>query len=229
MTVALRPFLNPKLRNAILNVRAELDQVIDEVNKDVLLFAGQSQAAKDKARTVLANFRQFIEDNKDQIEALTILYSRPYRAGLRYRQVKELAEAITRPPVAAPLERLWRAYELVEPEKVKGAGGRQLVDVVALVRHALDPNLPLVPVGTTVEGRYREWLTRQEAGGLTYTAEQRKWLDAIKDHIASSLRIEQDDFDDVPFSAFGGLGKAYELFGEQLGQILEAMNEGLAA
>ncbi len=229
MTAALRPFLKPTLRRAILDIRAELDQVIDEVNKDVLLFAGQSQAAKEKARTVLANFRQFIEDNKDQIEALAILYSRPYRAGLRYSQVKELAEAVKRPPVAAPLERLWRAYELVEPEKVKGQGGRQLVDVVALVRHALDPALPLVPIGATVEERYQDWLARQAAAGLTYTAEQRKWLDAIKDHIASSLRIEQDDFDDVPFSAFGGLGKAYELFGEQLGQMLEAMNEGLAA
>ena len=108
-------------------------------------------------------------------------------------------------------------------------GGKQLVDVVALVRHALDPNSALVPVGMTVEERYQEWLGRQAAAGLTYTAEQRKWLDAIKDHIASSLRIEQDDFDDVPFNGLGGLGKAYELFGEQLGSILEAMNEGLAA
>ncbi len=232
MAEALKPFHNPKLRKAVLDIKAELDQaaqVIDEVNKDVLLFAGQSQGAKDKAKTVLSNFRQFIEDNKDEIEALQILYSRPYRSGLRYRQVKELAEALKRPPLAAPLDRLWRAYQLVEPEKVKGVGGKQLVDVVALVRHALDRNLPLVPVGMTVEERYQEWLGRQASAGLKYTAEQRKWLDAIKDHIASSLRIEQDDFDDVPFSGLGGLGKAYELFGEQLGSILEAMNEGLAA
>jgi len=229
MAEALKPFHNHKLRKAILDVKAELEQVIDEVTKDVLLFAGQSQAAKDKAKTVLSNFRQFIEDNKDEIEALQILYSRPFRSGLRYRQVKELAEALKRPPLAAPLERLWRAYELVEPDKVKGVGGKQLVDVVALVRHALDPNSTLVPVGMTVEERYQEWLAQQAAAGLMYTAEQRKWLDAIKDHIASSLRIEQDDFDDVPFNGLGGLGKAYELFGEQLGKILEAMNEGLAA
>ena len=229
MATALKPFHNPKLRDAILGIKASLEQVIDEVTRDELVVAGHSETAKQKAQTILANFRQFIEDHKDEIEALQILYSRPYRAGLRYRQVKELAEAVKRPPVAAPLERLWQAYEAVEPEKVKGHGGRQLVDVVALVRHALDPNSPLVPVGMTVEERYQQWLARQAETEVTFSAEQRKWLDAIKNHIASSLHIEQDSFDDLPFNQMGGLGRAYELFGENLGGILEALNEGLAA
>ena len=34
----------------------------------------------------------------------------------------------------------------VEPDKVKAHGGKQLVDVIALVKHALDPNTPLAPV-----------------------------------------------------------------------------------
>lgn len=229
MQEALKPFHNPKLRGAILAVKAALEQVIDEVTKDQLTFAGHSKAAKEKARTILANFRQFIEEHKDEIEALKILYSRPYRAGLRYRQVKELAEAIRRPPVAAPLERLWQDYEAVEPERVKAHGGKQLVDVVALVRHAIDPKLPLVPVGMTVEGRYQEWLAQQSQAGVAFTVEQRKWLDAIKDHIANSLRIEQDDFGAVPFNQLGGLGRVYELFGDRLGGILEELNERLAA
>ena len=56
---------------------------------------------------------------------------------------------------------------------------------------------------------------------MTFTAEQRQWLDAIKDHIASSLSIEQDDFEDVPFNQIGGLGKAYELFGDTLPRSLK--------
>jgi type I restriction enzyme, R subunit len=229
MGEALKPFHNPKLREAILAAMAALEQVIDEVSQDRLDFAGHSKAAKEKARTILSNFRQFIEDNRNEIEALTILYSRPYRAGLRYRQVKELAEAVKRPPVAAPLERLWQAYEAVEPDKVKAHGGKQLVDVVALVRHALDPNSPLVPVGMTVEERYQGWLARQADAGVTFTPEQRKWLDAIKNHIASSLHIDQETFDDLPFNQMGGLGRAYELFGDGLPGILEELNERLAA
>ena len=128
------------------------------------------------------------------------------------------------------LERLWQAYESLEPDKGEGAWRpKQLVDVVALVRHALDPSLPLVPVGMTVEERYQGWLARQAAAVVTFTAEQRRWLDAIKNHIASSLHIEQDNFDDLPFNQMGGLGRAYELFGDGLSSILEEMNEGLAA
>ncbi|MFL5909274.1 MAG: type I restriction-modification enzyme R subunit C-terminal domain-containing protein, partial [Gaiellaceae bacterium] len=161
--------------------------------------------------------------------ALKVLYSRPYRAGLRYGQVKELAAAIQKPPHQLHPERLWQAFEAVEPDKVKGHGGKQLVDVIALVRHALDPDTPLAPVLLTVEERYQQWLADQEKAGAKFTPEQRRWLDAIRDHIANSLSIEQDDFESVPFSQIGGLGRAYELFGERVPEILEDLNTRLAA
>lgn len=228
MRDALRPFLNDNLRKAILAARDSF-QVIDKTTQDSLLRAGFDASALEKARTMLTSFRQFIEDHKDEIEALKVLYSRPYRAGLRYGQVKELAAAIQNPPHQLNAERLWQAFEAVEPDKVKGHGGKQLVDVIALVRHALDPDTPLAPVVSTVEERYRQWLADREKAGAKFTPEQRRWLDAIKDHIANSLSIEQDDFDGVPFNQIGGLGRAYELFGEKLAGILEDMNASLAA
>jgi type I restriction enzyme R subunit len=226
---ALKTFHNPKLREAILSARQELIQVIDESTPDDLVRAGFDAAALDKARSMLTSFRKFIEDHKDEIEALKVLYSRPYRAGLRYRQVKELAAAIQRPPHSLHPERLWQAFEAVEPDKVRGHGGKQLVDVIALVRHALDPNTPLAPVGLTVEERYGQWLAEQAAAGAAFTPEQRQWLDAIKDHIASSLSIEADDFEGMPFNQLGGLGRAHELFGDKLNAIMDELNLRLAA
>ena len=99
-----------------------------------------------------------------------MLYSRPRRAGLRYGQVKELAAAIQRPPNNLHPERLWQAFEAVEPERVRGHGGKKLVDVIALVRHALDPDTTLAPVMLTVEERYQRWLLDQEAAGAKFTA-----------------------------------------------------------
>jgi type I restriction enzyme, R subunit len=231
---ALKTFQNPRLREAILSVRRSLDQVIDEQTPDVLLKAGFSEEALLKARTMLTSFKQFIEDNKDEIEAIRILYSRPYRAGLRFKHIKELATKLNQPPFYVDpsrpesLVRLWQAYELVEPAKVKGKGGKHLVDVIALVRHAIDPSTPLAPMGMTVEERYTEWLSEKAKAGITFTADQKKWLDAIKDHIASSLAIEQDDLEEVPFNTIGGLGRAYELFGDRLAPILDELNMRLA-
>ena len=127
------------------------------------------------------------------------------------------------------LLRLWQAYEVVEPTQVRGKGGTQLVDVIALVRHAIDPNTPLAPVGMTVEERYRQWMAEKQTAAITFTADQRKWLDAIKDHIASSLAIEREDLEEVPFNTIGGLGRADELFGDKLDGILDELNMRLAA
>ena len=86
-----------------------------------------------------------------------------------------------------------------------------------------------MPVADQVEASYREWLAEKEHIGQIFTAAQRKWLDAIKDHIASSLRIERHDFEDVPFNQWGGLGGVYRVFGEDLGAVLAELNERLAA
>lgn len=235
MAAALRAFHNPSLRGAILAAKQSLEQVIDEQTPDQLLRAGFDARALEKAKSMLTSFRQFLEENKDEIEALQVLYSVPYRAGLKFRHVKELAAKLNQPPFFVDpkrpesLSRLWQAFEVVEPNKVRGQGGRQLVDVIALVRHAIDPNMPLAPVGMTVEERYQQWMADKQQAGVAFTADQQKWLDAIKDHIASSLAIEQDDLEEVPFNAIGGLGRAYELFGERLGTLLNELNQQLVA
>ena len=229
MQDALKPFHNPKLRETVLGIRRSLEQIIDETTKDELVRAEYDPKALEKAKSLITTFKQFIEDNKDEIEAIRVLYSRPYRAGLRYRHVKELAAAIQKPPLSVNPIRLWQAYQAVEPEAVKGSGGKQLVDVIALVRHAIDPNQPLCPIGMTVEERFQQWIEEQQAAGAEFTSEQRQWLVAIRDHVASSLSIDQDDFEYAPFSQFGGLGKAHELFGDKLPEMLEELNARLAA
>ncbi|MFO0836921.1 MAG: DEAD/DEAH box helicase family protein [Phycisphaerae bacterium] len=235
MAEALKPFQNPKLRNTILRVKTAAEQILDEINRDTLLRAGFDAAALEKARSVVTSFKQFIEDNKDQIEALRILYSRPYRAGLRYGQVKDLAQKLGVPPFYVDARkpetvgRLWQAFEAAEPDRVKGKGGKQLVDLIALVKHALDGATPLVPVEDVVEQRYAAWLAEKAKAGITFAPPQRKWLDAIKDHIAASLAIDAEALEDVPFKQMGGLGAAYEVFGESLPTLLSEMNERLVA
>jgi len=45
----------------------------------------------------------------------------------------------------------------------------------------------------------------------------------------AAISIEPEDLDLTPFNQRGGLGKAHQLFGEQLLKLLDELNEVLAA
>ena len=176
----------------------------------------------------MESFKQFIEENRDELTAIQILYSKPYgQRHLTYQEVRQLAEAIEKPPYRLTTAELWRAYEHLDQLKVKGAGpDKLLTDIISLVRFAIDDTATLEPYKETVDRRFQEWLNNQEK---EFSEEQMAWLEMIKDHIATSLRIEIDDFEYTPFQAKGGAIKMYQLFGDALDTILETLNEGLAA
>ncbi len=87
-----------------------------------------------------------------------MLYSRPYAERLTFGEIKELANAIKRPPYQWTPERLWHAYEMLDGSKVHGSGGKMLTDIVALVRFALEQEAKLVPFHDQVEQRFEGWL-----------------------------------------------------------------------
>ena len=87
----------------------------------------------------------------------------------------------------------------------------------------------LAPFADSVSERFNEWLRDKAKAGAAFTPEQLAWLNLIRDHIATSLSIEPEDLDLSPFNQRGGLGKAHQLFGEQLPELLDELNEALAA
>ena len=76
---------------------------------------------------------------------------------------------------------------------------------------------------------FSDWLAEQEKLGRTFTPEQMEWLRMLKDHVVSSYHIEIDDLDYTPFDSKGGKGKMYQLFGAEMNEIIEELNEILAA
>ena len=225
---ACKPFDNPDVRNALVELKRQQEQTIDTVSQDRLLSSGFDQEAKTRAEQRVASFKQFIEGNRDELTAIQIIYSRPHgQRHLTDQQVRQLAQAIKKPPYQFTTEELWRAYERLDRSKVKGSGpDKLLTDIISLVRFAIGETATLEPYKETVDRRFQEWLNNQED---SFSQEQMAWLEMIKDHIATSLRIEMDDFENIPFQAKGGAIKVYQLFGDALDTILEALNEGLAA
>ena len=220
---------NPELREKLIDVRRSYEQVIDEASKDRVISGEYSKDAADRARAQTESFRQFIEDNKDEITALQILYSQPYSGGLTYTDIKELAQAIGRPPHRWTPEALWKAYETLDASKVRGSGHRVNTDLVSLVRHALGQTDELVAYPDLVDQRFEAWLHQQQGLGRNFTNEQTAYLRLIKERIAGSLTVVPADLRNPPFSTHGGLGKARQLFGNDLNPLLEELTLVLAA
>ena len=217
---------NPELRQLLVEIHRSYEQTIDTVSADELIDAGYSD---DQAGRVVLSFQEFIEENRDEIIALQLLYERPYRQRLRYEDIKELADRLRLPPRALTTERIWQAYQRLDQSRVRGSGQRVLSDIVSLVRYAIGVEEELVPFDERANERFQTWMATQEAGGRIFTAEQRRWLEDIRDHIAGSVSIGPDAFDLAPFNQNGGLAQAHALFGEELTQIMEELNLALAA
>ncbi len=150
---ACAPFDNPKLRNTIIDIKKRSDQIIDTVSKDAVISARFDEKAKEKARTLVDTFKKFIEDNKDELTALQIIYNKPYgKRHLTYEQIKQLAEAIEKPPYRLTQQQLWQAYQQLEKSKVRGAGPQKLLtDIISLIRFAIGESDVLEPFTETVK------------------------------------------------------------------------------
>jgi type I restriction enzyme R subunit len=227
---AVKPLHNPELRKVLIELKQMHEQTIDNVSQDKVIEAGFSADALERAKGIVQSFEQFIKDHKDEITALQIIYSRPYKARLKFEDIKELANAIEKPPRLWSESQLWQAYAALDKSKVKGANTKRiLTDLVSLVRFAIHQDNELVPFPERVNANFKAWLGQQENSGKKFTSDQRRWLEMIRDHIAANLGIDPKDFDYAPFAQEGGLGKVHQLFGSELSRIIDELNGALAA
>jgi type I restriction enzyme, R subunit len=228
---ALAPLAtNPDLRNLLKKIQKAADQTIDIISRDTLIYAGPAQKSARTSAQLATSFRDYIEQHKAEITALQILYSRPYRQRLTEKMLKELEKKLRDNHAAWTEDRLWDAFAVTAPGKVKGRSqAGRFADLVALVRFALEQQPVLEPFAESVTTRFNEWLMDKAKAGTAFTPEQLTWLNLIRDHIATSLSIEPEDLELSQFNQRGGLGKAHQVFGVGLPNLLNELNEVLAA
>ena len=130
----------------------------------------------------------------------------------------ELREKLSRSRYRFTTDNLQKAHEVTYR--------KALVDIVSMVKHAADEEQPLYTATERVERAFTK-----VTAGQTFTADQQKWLDRIKQHMRENLSIDSEDFDLIPvFSDVGGLGVARKAFGAKtLDTLLNDLNEAIAA
>ena len=224
---------NPALRDLLEAKRRKADVTIDHLTGDTVISAGYDE---EKARQLVTSWKQFLEDNQDEITALQILYNRPHaKRHLVYEELKTLAEAVARPPYHIAPAEVWKAYEHLEKRPLTTDPVKTLTNLITLVRHTVDPQkTPLAPFPELVETRYQQWLAQH---GGRFTDPQRHWLDVIKNYVALNGAFATDDQDayldawqSVDSDEGVPLAVANRVFGKDaLKPIIEELNEVLVA
>ncbi|MCA6423887.1 MAG: DEAD/DEAH box helicase family protein, partial [Flavobacterium sp.] len=226
---AVNVFHNPELRNYIVDIRKKYDQIIDTVNLDSITNIGWVQDQEAAANNTIQDFTEWIETHKDEITALQIFYSQPYRRReLTYSMIRSLYEKIkSEKPLLAPIA-VWRAYEQLG--QANGSAKNELTALVSLLRKVSGIDSTLIGYDKTVDRNFQTWVFKKQAGTTTkFNEEQMQWLRMIKDYVANSFHVDKDDFELDPFNKNGGLGKMWQLFGEKTEEIINELNEELAA
>lgn len=217
-----------ELNEYIENVRKVHEQRIDWANPDELIKVGWDKDNKDKANELVKDFAEWMHQHKDELTALQIFYNQPYRRReLTYTMIKEVLEKLqSDKPAIAPMQ-VWRAYEALE--QCNGSPRNELAAIVSLIRKVSGVDITLTAFDKTVDKNFQDWVFKKQAGATKFNEEQMQWLRMIKDYVTSSFHIDKDDFDLHPFNAQGGLGKMWQLFGEKTEEIINELNEVLAA
>ncbi len=228
---AISPLNNAQLRNYILKAKQVHDQIIDDINIDFIEFSGWSETREENVDATIKSFREFIEENKTKIEALSIIYNQQYKnKHLTKKMIKELYEIMCNPPHNFTVKKMWNCYYIKDGSKVRKSEVSQLIDIISIIKYELGQLDVLDSFASTVKLNFKNWIfKRNSSQGYQFNEEQTYWLQLIRDHIISSLTIEENDFEYAPFDTLGGFGKYYKLFNNDYLTILNEMNVALVA
>ena len=227
---AVRPVAaNPELRQRILDLRATHDQVIDEVSVDVLLDA-HGVVDTDRARSVVDSWRAYLDEHRDEITALQVLYERPQPGRVSFDELRELADRIKRPPHNWTPDLIWSAYEAIEVDRVQPRRPAH--------RHRPRVARPL----HTRRGRRARPVRRRRCASATPHGSRSRSRPAYASPIASaggstrspksiatSAGVSADDLDNAPFAERGGVDGAVRDLGNEAAGYLEQLNAELTA
>ncbi|MFF4605778.1 DEAD/DEAH box helicase family protein [Streptomyces sp. NPDC001339] len=221
---------SPELRRQILDLRRDKDYVIDEFTS-VTVTDIKETSREERAEEHLAAWRRLLEDERDQITAVSIALNSPRKVTPTeaYASLNELAARIQRPQYAWTPDILWGYYEDLGKATARPGKEAGVPDLISLIRYELGVDEELKPYRTTVEERFEAWLLRQRQAGAEFTDGQLRWLEAIRDAVVSAVGITKDEFQREPLRGLGGgrgFQRAFE--GRDVRVLLDELNRELA-
>ena len=146
----------------------------------------QSEFSHEEAENTAKAFAQYIEEHKDEIEALRIIYNNQGEP-LRYDMLKDLENKLKTANHRFATASLWKTYSLIYPDKVTLPNEKDkleaLTNIIQLVRFALQRLQKLVPFTQFSLQRFELWCGQHNN---EKTQQQHDVLLKVIDYIAAN-------------------------------------------
>lgn len=199
---------NLKARKKLLEVNAGFIKIaIDKT--DTLISAGFS---KEQAKTYIESFEKYLEDNKDEVEALRILYNQE-KVAITYSMLKDLEKKLIVYNNQFKSEFLWTCYQTLDGESgnVKPLNKETefgvLTNLIQLVRYGYKLDSELVSLKRRF-GRYFNLYCGQ--AWRKFTPEQVEIVRQIAEYIVQNGCINNIELNNAKHDLFV---KAIPIFG----------------
>jgi type I restriction enzyme R subunit len=212
------------------SVSQVVKELLNAFNPDEVIHVGWGKDNTKKGEEIIANFLDWMLENKDELLVLQIFYNQPYRRReLTHNMVKEVLDKLQNDkPNLSPMT-VRQAYATTGLTPIESTLN-PLTALVSLIRKVCGLDSSLTAYDKTVDRNFQAWILKKIAGQHNaFSEEQMQWLRMAKDYVSNSFHIDKDEFDLYPLNRNGGLGKFYQRFREDYEKIIEESDEALAA
>ena len=186
----VEPLVNhPDARHFLLVLAAGFLKILCP-GEDTIIQQGFS---KEDAKHTTSAFEEYINNHKDEIEALRIIYNNRGEP-ITYAILKNLEERLKSVNHKFQALTLWNAYSTLHPEKVvrlKQTERDLLTNLIQLVRFAFHSSPELRSLSSIAAQRFELWCGQTQRGPLTES--QKNVLKEIVQYIVSNGTYTQDE------------------------------------
>lgn len=160
---------------------------IETQENDELLYAGFS---KESAKTYIANFEKYLNDNKDSIEALRIIYNSEDTV-ITHNMLVELQDRLLAESKQYGVYQIWKNYKLLDEQgDVDALDGKAnvnaLTNLIQIVRYAYKKNQKLTSLINGYASRFALYCGQNQR---ILTEEQKDIMQQIAEYIINDGAI----------------------------------------
>lgn len=184
---------NLQARNKLLEMQK--GYVIESDDEDQVLYAGFS---KESAKTYIENFEKYLEENKDSIEALRIIYNSEDTV-ITHEMLMELRDRLLAESRQYGVYQIWKNYKLLDEQgDVEAldskANVNALTNLIQIVRYAYKKNQKLTSLINGYAQRFSLYCGRAQR---VLTEDQKDIMQQIAEYIINDGAISVMELNEI--------------------------------